>query len=477
MHVGLDTALGAQVPGHQLGRVVRRVGDLAQVRVRFVGGVTVVTVVGTLAATEVLVDSGTGEAVEPLHGGAQRIAGQAGLLRQFVDRVGLDDHPGVQPLLRDPLARLQTGEDEPVPVLLIEDQPGRHVLAGSVAPAVLTPVHPVTGLDIRHGLVHEALAGHVDDHRAGRIAFRQREPRRALQWHGRTPPGVLHEVQSGTELFRCDDPVAGVGHRADGPLGADRLTLVLPAHGLVVLEPAAAQNHGAPRLDQPRFVGLRRGGVPDVDAAHHPVLDIEVGERGVEQDRNAGLLQSDSQRCDQGASHPDKVLAARPGPHASRAHLQAAQHTTGVALELVEPHVVLLHHNNIERNLAVGRLKPGHIRTEFLGIERLRLDRPAGGAAPGLLRVVVRVAGHPAHLQGRVLEHEGQHLRTTVEVGVDLLGRHDVADDGVQIGAGGVFGVRLSGALEDLVVGDPHAAARPGRRAAEMGSLLHQHGG
>ena len=73
VHVGADAALGAQVARHHLGRVVRRMADLAEVRIRLVGRVTVVAVVSALAAVKVLVDARAGEPVEPSHRRGQRI--------------------------------------------------------------------------------------------------------------------------------------------------------------------------------------------------------------------------------------------------------------------------------------------------------------------------------------------------------------------------------------------------------------------
>ena len=146
-----------------------------------------------------------------------------------------------------------------------------------------------------------------------------------------------------------------------------------------------------------------------------------------------------------------------------------------MALHLVEADIVLLHHHHVERNFAVRRFQAGHIRAESLGVERLRLDRTAGGAPAGLFGVVVGVVGHPAHLQRGVLEHEGQHLRPTLQIGVDLLGRDDVTDDRVKVGAGSLGGVGDTVALEDLVIGDPHPAAGAGCRAAEVRGLLQYH--
>ena len=70
------------------------------------------------------------------------------------------------------------------------------------------------------------------------------------------------------------DAVAGVLLRADRPVRADGLPLVLLAHGRVVLEAARADDHAAAGADQ------AGGAVPGDDhAGHGAVLDVQVGER------------------------------------------------------------------------------------------------------------------------------------------------------------------------------------------------------
>ena len=61
-------------------------------------------------------------------------------------------------------------------------------------------------------------------------------------------------------------------------------------------------------------------------------------------------------------------------------------------------------------------------------------------------------------------------------IGVDALGRHDVADDAVQVGAGLLRGVAHAVAAQHLVVGDPDAAAGARGRPAVVGRLLDDDG-
>ena len=333
-------------------------------------------------------------------------------------------------------------------------------------------VHPVGRLHVRQRLVHVPLTGGVDDDRPGCVALRQRKPRAIGQRNGRTPPRVFHHIQCGTELFGGDDAVTGIGRRADGPVGGDRGALVLDPHLLIALEATTGQDHPPPGPDQLGLSGFRGGGVAHVDAAHHVVLDVEVGERGVQQDGYAGLAQPDAQRCDQRPAHADQVLAGRLGPHRACAHPQAAQQALRVALEQVQPHVILLQHNHVERHLAVRRLQAGQVGAELLGVERLRLDRSSARPAAGCLRVVVGIARHPGHLQRGVLQHEGQHLGGALKVGVDAFGLDNVADDAVQIGARGLRCIGDPVTLEDLVVRDPHPATGPGGGSTVVRGLL-----
>ena len=141
-------------------------------------------------------------------------------------------------------------------------------------------------------------------------------------------------------------------------------------------------------------------------------------------------------------------------------------------LQLVQPNVILLHHNDVERDLAVWRLQPGQIGAELVGVERLGLDRTAARAAARGLGVVIGVRGHPAHPQRGVLQHERQHFRPALQVGVDAFRFDDVSDDSVQVGAGRLRGVFDAVALENLVVGNPHSSARTCSRAAIVRSLL-----
>lgn len=288
------------------------------------------------------------------------------------------------------------------------------------------------------------------------VALAQGEPRGADQRNRGAPPRVFHEFECRPELFGGDDTVAGVGDRADGPLRGDGRALVLHAHLLVVLEPAGSEDHAVACADQPGLGVVAGRRVADVDAQHAAVLDVQIGQRGVQQHRNPGLAQADTQRRDERAAHTDEVLAADLAPRRADADLEAAQYAARMTFELVEPHVVLLHDHHVHGDLAVRRFETFEVGAQLVGVERLRLDRPPRGLATRGLGVVVGVSGHPAQLQRRVLEDERQHFRPAVQIRVDLLGRDDVTDDRVQVFPRLVRSVLDAVALEDLVVRDPH---------------------
>jgi len=72
MHVRDDAALGAEVAGGNLHCHERPLLERAHVRVGPTRRVGVVAVIGRVAASEVLVDAGAGEAVEAVDRGLQR---------------------------------------------------------------------------------------------------------------------------------------------------------------------------------------------------------------------------------------------------------------------------------------------------------------------------------------------------------------------------------------------------------------------
>jgi hypothetical protein len=77
------------------------------------------------------------------------------------------------------------------------------------APGVAV-VHGVDDVDVGGGLVDEALAGAVDQQGAGQGALGQAEVRAAGQRDGRSPPGVVHEVERGPGGGARGDRVPGV---------------------------------------------------------------------------------------------------------------------------------------------------------------------------------------------------------------------------------------------------------------------------
>ncbi|SKV05780.1 Uncharacterised protein [Mycobacteroides abscessus subsp. abscessus] len=77
-----------------------------------------------------------------------------------------------------------------------------------------------------------------------------------------------------------------------------------------------------------------------------------------------------------------------------------------MALELIEPDVILLAHHDVQGNLAVRRLQVGQLVAELLRVEGLWLHRATGGTSARGFGVVVGVVGHPVELQRGVRENE-----------------------------------------------------------------------
>jgi hypothetical protein len=131
---GPQPALGAQVTGHDLDGVERRLPQRGQVRVGPAARVAVVAVVEGVTAAEVLVPAGLGELVEPDDRLGERGRVHADLLAQLGDGRRPVDRARPVPAARQRPVRRQAGEDVAVAVALVGDQPGRDMrAAGTVA--------------------------------------------------------------------------------------------------------------------------------------------------------------------------------------------------------------------------------------------------------------------------------------------------------------------------------------------------------
>ncbi len=263
----------------------RRLLERAEARVRLVAGIPVVMVVSALAAAEVLVLAVPGESVEARDRFGECVDGHADLPGQFGDGAGLDDDTGLQPATGERGPRGDAGERVPVAVPLVEDEPARDVLARPVALAVRAAVHRVRRLDVRCRFVDEALAGFVDHDAAGQAPLGQREPRSAGERDGRAPPTRPPSDRARHRAFRrprCRRPCWLSRRRSTR---CRSRPLVLLAGLVVVLEAARRDHHAAARPEHLRL-SVDRG----VDALDHTVFHVQVGERGVEQDRDAAAF-------------------------------------------------------------------------------------------------------------------------------------------------------------------------------------------
>ena len=338
----------------------------------------------------------------------------------------------------------------------------------------LALVDRVGRLDVRQRLVHEPLTCGVHDDRAGEVALREAEPRAVRERDRGTPPGVVHQVDGGADGDAGLDARAGVAGGRGAPGGFGGGGQVLLPQGVVLLEAAG------PEDDAPAGADDDLGAVTlGADADHPAALDDQPGQRGLVVDRDVGihqgLAQADRQRVAHRVHPPAAELADHPveqhPEHGQRA-LEGAQRAEA---DLAE---VGLGDDQVRRRLGVRRVQPLQLGAEDPAVHRHRLHGASTRPATRLLGQVVGVLGNPLELHRRLLEDEVDDLRAAVEEGVASLLRHHVTDDGLEVAPGllGVVRVDLAGVAECPVAGDPHAAAGPSRRAAEVGALLDHDG-
>ena len=331
-------------------------------------------------------------------------------------------------------------------------------------------VHGVHRVDVGRGLVHEALAGAVDQQAAGQAALGQAEVRAGRQRDGRAPPGVVHQVERGTRRLARGDRIAGVAGRPGGPLGADRRALVvLPHHG-VALEAARRQHHTAARPDQRGLAvaGHRHSGSP-------AVLQVQAGHRGVQPDRNLPGRQARPQARGQCLAHAEHVLPEQAGAGHPAGDLHAGEHRPGMPGAQAQPAVVGLGDRHAGRCGQVGRVEMRQFGAEDPAVHGPRFDAAAFGQAARGFRVIVGVARHPGEVHRGVRAHEIQHGRALFEQCQLPFGAHAAVRDVGQVGAGLLGRVGDPGPAQHLVPGYPQAAAGTGGGAAEPAGLLDHH--
>ncbi len=334
----------------------------------------------------------------------------------------------------------------------------------------LAVVHRMHGVDVGRRLVGVAASCLVDDDRAREVALGQAEPWTRRQRDRRAPPGVVHQVDGRADLDGRGDATAGVAGRAGRPVGADGGALVLLAHGLVLLEPAAGEHHAVARPE-----GRRLPVTGDVDPGDPAVLDDEAGQRRLVEDRHARVEQSLAQPDRHRLAHAVHRPAQNHVQDPAQPDLEHGQRASERAQSEAEPPVVRLHHDHAHGRLGVGRVQPGELVAEDPTVDRHRLDAAAPGVTAGSLRVVVGVVRDPDEPGRGVVADEGERLGPAVEEGVDPRTGNGVADDRVQVGPGLLGRVPPPGRPQCVVVGDPHAAPGAGGGAAEPGAALDHH--
>jgi len=152
-------------------------------------------------------------------------------------------------------------------------------------------------------LVVERLARAVDQEAAGQAALGEAEVRAGGQRDGRSPPGVIHQVQGGPGVLAGHDGVAGVPGGARRPFGADRRALVAPPHLAVALEAARGQHDAAARRDDRGLAITYDPGPGDAAAGH-----LQAGQRRVQPDRHLRGHEARPQPGGERLAHAEGVL-------------------------------------------------------------------------------------------------------------------------------------------------------------------------
>lgn len=441
-----------------------RLDDLVQVGV-LQGRVAVVAVVGAVAAAELGVLAGAGEAVEPLDGRGEFLGGNADGDGEFGDAV----RPVCQAALVEFLGERHSGQDLRERVagagLGVHHEPGRYVTARQL---VVDEVH------VRGGLVGEAAAAGVDDHRRRDAPLGHQGDRGAGRVaHRGHPPRVVHEVQSGSEFQPGDDAVADVLPGAGAVVLPAAVGQVLLAHLLVVVEATGREQHTAPCPDAHLLAVALRD-----DAGHRAVVaDDQAGHRGPQPHGDSGVLQGHPEPCHQRATAGGHVAAAdhvgRDPPGGDDGRPASAPG----ALDHREVAVVLGGDPQTERALhVVGPLVP-LVLAELAGVEGERLDGAAHRTAAVVLGVVVGVSLDPEEAHPPALAEQFHGGRTLVDVGVEAGGRDAAPGEAVEVLPDRRTAVVVALGAQRGVVGDPDAAAGDAGRTAVHLPLLDHDGG
>ena len=327
--------------------------------------VAVVVVVDGAAATEVLVDAGAGEAVEPLDGGEEGRGVHAHLRRELLDGVGRDRDAAVAHRLA---AGQHRGEHVPLAVAAIDDEP-RHVRRGREV--ALEQV--VAEVDVALGLVEVARARLVDDdaERVGALVEHE-QGLRVGDRHGCAPPRVVHEGERAAGLRTGLDGRAEVA-LGRGAVAGDAVVLLSPF--AVVGEAAGAEDDAASRTDADRAVGGCDDGAEDraVGVLH------ELGERRVQQELGALLLHDQPETEHEAPAHADELTAREEAAECPEDELRAAEEARRrrpCAGE--EPDVVGLHRHRIASPIRDVRCQSPSLRASIGTTSIARPTLPPG---------------------------------------------------------------------------------------------------
>ena len=280
-------------------------------------------------------------------------------------------------------------------------------------------------------LVHEALAGLVHPDAA---PHHRVEDRPAVGRHdARSEPRLVEQRGVGTDVDPGEERVAGVGRHARRPFVGHRWLVPL-AEFAVALEPAGGEQHAAVGED------------PDPFAVAHRFDADDPAPSSTMRRSNAVFVRTSPLPVLTNASRPRPMSAWPPTIVSGASTPQRSVHSGG---------------------RTSGSRSPSSVRSIVGG----KIVRPLRERAGGVGEVV----GHAAPLEladRRVGLEFLDHPRAGFEVRLAQGDRRVVADDRVEIRAGGVGATFEAGADLGRVAGEPDAGARPRRRAADELRLL-----
>ena len=390
----------------------------------------------TVAPMIVLIDAGLGKLVESLHRLRETIRRNTYLLRKFRKAWRRDHVAAFVPPLRHGLARHVRGNHIVILVRLIQDKPYRH--AGRACP-VMHLVNPGDHVAIGRRFVYKAIARGIHDHRSRQRAFENAKMRVLVGVYvtHRTPPGVVHQIEPGTNALPGTNGVARIAFGGKRPFRACGMRQITIAHFLIVGETAGGQRHAAPRLVPKRPAALRHLGAHDATVLRHQRrqgrihFERNVGTQyGVKEPTSGALprrhyFSSKQPVCDRVESRLHELafsvpMTAHPGDRKQ--------------LEQQEAGVMSARQNRRAEIFLIGAKQSSVEGNGFQGA--------AFREAASRFRVIVRISLAPNEARFSVIAQELDHLRTVLHKRFLNFRGHAVADRAGHVAPGPFLRVR-----------------------------------